>query len=87
MNTIDKFKELREEVEKLNERKVRTEANIEAYKKQTEEITKEILKLTGTKTIKEAKDKLEAIRKQLDKLEVEVEQVLDEVDTYERLNK
>lgn len=87
MNTIDKFKELREEVEKLNERKVRTEANIEAYKKQTEEITKEILKLTGTKTIKEAEDKLEAIRKQLDKLEVEVEQVLDEVDTYERLNK
>lgn len=87
MNTIDKFKELREEVEKLNERKVRTEANIEAYKKQTEEITKEILKLTGTKTIKEAEDKLGAIRKQLDKLEVEVEQVLDEVDTYERLNK
>lgn len=87
MNTIDRFKELREEVEKLNERKVRTEANIEAYKKQTEEITKEILKLTGTKTIKEAEDKLEAIRKQLDKLEVEVEQVLDEVDTYERLNK
>lgn len=81
---VEKFQKLKDEVEKLNEAKVRLETNIETIENNIENTTDEILKLTKTKTLEEAKVKVEAIQERYEKLMVDVDKVFKEIEEYER---
>lgn len=86
MDNVARFQKLKEQINNLNNEKVRAETTLEAAKTQKELTIKKLLEVTKTKTIEEAELKAEAISKKLDTIQKEIEDTLNEVEEYEALN-
>lgn len=80
MNSVEKYKQLKEQLEEYKAEKIRTESKLESYKAEQKELEKQILEITNTTTINEAIDKKILIETRLEELFEEVELELSNYD-------
>lgn len=73
-----KFKNISDELDRLNLQKAKAEANLETLEKEKQKVHEEIKELANANSVEEAKEKLTKLKEKLNTLSKEAEAVLND---------